>query len=221
MNQPVLAGCDFHKCAEGHQSCDSPLINRAGFGIGNDCGNHILCHLDTCGVNALDVDDAVILCIDFTAGFLHNLLDDLTSCADNLSNFFHINLHLCNLRCIRRKLFSGLCDCLQHNLIQNVISCSACLRKCLLNHREGQAVNLHIHLDGCDTLACPCNLKVHIAKEVLNALNICDFDEITIVFARYQTYGNTCNRTFDGNTCRHQGQCGAADGCLRGRTVGA
>ena len=82
-------------------------------------------------------------------------------------------------------------------------------------------MNLHIHLDGCDTLACARNLKVHIAEEVLNALNICDFDEIIIVFACYQTYGNTCNRAFDGNTCRHQGQCRAADGCLRGRTVGA
>ena len=82
-------------------------------------------------------------------------------------------------------------------------------------------MNLDIHLDCSDTLMSTCYLKVHIAKEVLNALNICDFDEIIIVFARYQTYGNTCNGTFDGNTCRHQGQCGAADGCLRGRTVGA
>ena len=47
---------------------------------------------------ALDVDCAIVLCVDFAVGFLHNLLDHLAPCANDLRNLVHINLHGRNLR---------------------------------------------------------------------------------------------------------------------------
>ena len=63
-------------------------------------------------------------------------------------------------------------------------------------------------------------LKVHIAEEVFQTLDIGQNDVIVIGVTSYQTTGNTCYRSFDRYTCCHQGHTGCTDTCLRSRTVG-
>ena len=95
---------------------------------------------------------------------------------------------------------------------------SAALLKRLLDDVRGQTVNLDINLNSGDTLLGTCYLKVHIAVEVLNALDIGEGGLLTAVGD--QTAGNTGNRCLDRNTGVHQSQRGTADRALRGGAVG-
>ena len=90
---------------------------------------------------------------------------------------------------------SRLCDALEHDLIQN-IALSPALVLCdrFLHDRTGQAVDLDIHLDGGDTIMGTGHLEVHISEEILQALNIGQYDIIVIGLAGHQTTGNTCYR---------------------------
>jgi len=128
---------------------------------------------------------------------IDNLFDNFASCTDNFRNLIHVDLHSCDLRCIFGQFFSGFCNSFQHNFVEDIFSCSACLCKSLFDHFECQTFDLHIHLDGCDTFGSTSYFKVHIAEEVFYALDVCDFDKVIICVACYQTNGNTSNGTFD------------------------
>ncbi len=68
-------------------------------------------------------------------------------------------------------------------------------------------MNLDIHLDRSDTVRGTGYLEVHIAEEVLQALDICQNDVIVIGISGHQTAGNTCHLALSG-TGSHQGHTG-------------
>ena len=88
----------------------------------------------------------------------------------------------------------GSCDAGSHDLVHDIESCLSGSCDRLLYDRSGQAVDLDIHLDSGDTVMGTCYLEVHIAEEVLQALDIGQDDIIVISIAGNQTTGNTGNR---------------------------
>ena len=80
-------------------------------------------------------------------------------------------------------------------------------------------MDLDIHLDSGDTLVSTSHLKVHIAKEVFQTLDISQYDVIIIGLTGYQTTGDTGNGTLDGNTGSHQRQGRSTNGSLGSGTV--
>ena len=83
----------------------------------------------------------------------------------------------------------------------------------------GQAVVLQVHLDGGDAGLGAGHLEVHLAVEVLHALDVDEGVEAAVVVLD-QAAGNAGHGGLDGHTGVHQSQSGAADGALRGGTVG-
>ena len=81
-------------------------------------------------------------------------------------------------------------------------------------------MDLDIHLDCSDSVVGTSYLKVHVAEEVFETLDIGQYQIIIIGLACYQTAGDTCNRFFDRYTGSHQRHGGCTDTCLRSRTVG-
>ncbi len=60
----------------------------------------------------------------------------------------------------------------QHDLIQDVAAGLVGLVEGFLDDVVGQAVVLEVHLDGGDALPGAADLEVHLAVEVLHALNV-------------------------------------------------
>ena len=67
-------------------------------------------------------------------------------------------------------------------------------------------MDLNIHLNGRDSLMGSAHLKVHIAEEVLQALDIRQDQVIVVGLARYQSAGNSGYHGLNGHACRHQRQ---------------
>ena len=81
-----------------------------------------------------------------------------------------------------------------------------------------QTVDLEVHLDGGDTLVGAGDLEVHIAVEVLDALDINHGHPLFALGDK--TAGDTRNGSLDRHARVHKRECGAADRRLRGGTVG-
>ena len=82
-----------------------------------------------------------------------------------------------------------------------------------------KTVYLKVHLNGGDTLVSTCHLKVHVAVEVLEALNV-DHGHPTLALGD-KSAGDTRNGCLDRNAGCHKCKSRAADRSLGGRAVGA
>jgi len=82
------------------------------------------------------------------------------------------------------------------------------------------AFNFNIHLDCGDTVYSTRNLEVHIAEEILQALNIRKNGDFAAFGILDKTHCDTRDGTLDGNAGVHKSKRGAADGSLRSRSVG-
>ena len=82
-----------------------------------------------------------------------------------------------------------------------------------------QAVVLQVHLDGGDALLGAGHLEVHLAVEVLHALDVDEGGEGAVVVLD-QAAGDAGHGGLDGHAGVHQRQGGAADGALGGGAVG-
>ena len=65
------------------------------------------------------------------------------------------------------------------------------------------ALDLDIHLNGGDAVLGARHLKVHIAQEVLQALNIGQHRDLPALLVLDQTHGAARHRLFDGHARVH------------------
>ena len=100
------------------------------------------------------------------------------------------------------------------------MSALVCLLYSFTQNLFAYALNLYIHLDSSNSVSGSRDLKVHIAKEIFQTLNIRKNGNFTAVDILYKTHRNACNRRFDRNACIHQCKCRTAYRRLRRRTVG-
>ena len=107
----------------------------------------------------------------------------------------------------------------QHDLIEDLDAGVISDVERVLDDRHGQTVVLEVHLDGGDALLGAGHLKVHLAVEVLDALDVDEGGELSVVVLN-EAAGDARNRRLDGNAGVHQRKRGAADGALRRRAVG-
>ena len=83
-----------------------------------------------------------------------------------------------------------------------------------------QPLELDVHLQGVDAGGCAGHLEVHVAQEVLNALNVAE-DGIAAVVVGNQAHGDAGHRALHGHTGVHQRHAGAADAAHGSAAVGA
>ena len=106
--------------------------------------------------------------------------------ADNLADLVRIDVHGGHLRCPVGNVLTRLRDSLEHDFVQNAVTGNAALLERLLDDVRGQAVDLDVDLNRGDALLGTSYLEVHVAVEVLNALNIGEGGLLTAVVIRPQ-----------------------------------
>src|SRR5699024_7337446 len=158
---------------------------------------------------------AVVLDVDLGAGVGTDLLDDLTAGTDDLTDLVGVDLHLDHLGGVLADLSTGLRDAGQHDLVQDGETGVPGDLQPLLDAGVGQTVVLQIHLDGGDALLSTGHLEVHLAVEVLHALDVDEGGEGAVVVLD-EAAGDAGHGGLDGHAGVHQSQSGAADGALRG-----
>ena len=218
VHQTFLARCDLHEGTKVHQAGDLALVDGTDLRIlynGLDGKDGTLCVLLIHGGHK---DVTVLLHIDLAVAGGADVLNDLAALADNVLDLIGGDHHAEHLGCPAAQLLTRLGDHRLDDLVQDIQTTLAALLECLGNDVVGQTVDLDIHLDGGDALAGAAYLKVHIAVEVLHALNV-QHGHPAITLGD-QTAGDARHRRLDGHTGVHKRQRGTADGCLRGGTVG-
>src|SRR5699024_11385932 len=101
-------------------------------------------------------------------------------------------------------------DAGQHDLVQDGETGVPGDLQGLLDDGVGQTVVLQVHLDGGDALLGTGHLEVHLAVEVLHALDVDEGGEGAVVVLN-QAAGDAGHRGLDGHAGIHQGQGGAAE----------
>ena len=144
---------------------------------------------------------SVIININLYTGLFDDCIDRLSTLSYNISDLLRIDLHLDDLRSKLSNFCPRLCDCFAHHFIHDISSCFLRRCDCFFNDRSCQSVDLDIHLDRSNTLMSTCNLKVHIAKEIFQSLNICQNQIIIIRLACYESCRNTRYSRLDRHTC--------------------
>jgi len=204
MNHSFFSGSEFDECAEFLNTYNGSLENLAFLEISGDDLNHLYRFIHHFLIGSAYGNLSVIGNINLNAGAGDNLIDCLSALSNHITNLLGIDLYGNNLRSKLTDLSSGSCNAGSHDFIHDILSCFLGLGNRFLYDRSGQAVNLNIHLDCGNTVMGTCHLKVHIAKEVFQSLDIGKHDIIIIGIAGYQTAGDTCNLLLNGNACSHQ-----------------
>ena len=218
MHQTFLARCDLNEGTKVHQAGHFALVDGTDLGVlhnGLDGKDGALCVLL---IHSRDEHMAVLLHVDLAVAGSADVLNDLAALTDHVLDLIGGDHHAEHLGCVAAQLVAGLCDHRLDDLVQNIQAALAALLESLGNDVVGQAIDLDVHLDGSDALAGAAHLEVHIAVEVLHALNV-QHGHPAVALGD-QAAGNAGNGCLDGHACIHQGQRRAADRCLRGGTVG-
>ena len=220
VDHTVLAGGQLHKRAELEDAHHLAVVQLPHLGHEDDGLDGLLGGVAGGLVHTGDIDRAVVLDVDLGAGVGADLLDDLAAGADDLADLVHVDLHLDHLGRGLSHIVPGLCDAGEHDLVQNGIAGVLGDVQGFLDDRVGQAVVFDIHLNGGDAGLGAGHLEVHLAVEILHALDV-DKGRKAAVIVLNEAAGDARHRGGDGHTGVHQRQSGAADGALGGGAVGA
>ena len=202
MYKTFFTGSDFNESTESHKSCNNTVINSTDFGVICNCVDDIKSTVSIVDVNCSNEDCTVFFNVNLTVAFSTDFLNNFTLFTDNVTDFFNVNLSCEELGGISGKLSSGLGNNGKHNFIKDVHTSFVCFLESFFDDFGSKTVYLKVHLNSSDTFLSTCNLEVHIAEEVLKTLNVNHCHE-TVAFGN-KTAGDTCNGSFNGNTCCHK-----------------
>ena len=222
MDEAFLAGSDLNESTEAHETGDDTLVDGADLRIVGDGLDHEQSSLCVLDVLAGDEYVTVIVDVDLAFALGLDLLDDLALLADDVTDLLRIDLGGEHLRSILGQLGAGLGDDRSHDVVEDVFSGLLGLGEGFTDDLGGQAVDFEVHLDGGDTLLGTGDFEVHIAVEVLEALDVDHGHEVAVdaFVTGDEAAGDAGDRSLDRDTGCHQGQGGTADGSLGSRAVG-
>src|SRR5699024_28022 len=167
----LFAGGDLDKRAEVHQAGHAAFVDGADLGILDDGLDGADGALGVLGVDGRDKDVAVLLDVDLAVAVGADLLDDLAALADDVLDLIHGDDHAEHLGRVLGKLGTRRGDAGLDDLIEDIQAAFAAFFQRVLDDLIGQAVDFDVHLDGGDTAAGAADLEVHVAVEVLDALD--------------------------------------------------
>ena len=209
MYHAVLAGSDLYECAEVHDTNYLALVDRADLRRVNDGGDYLNAGVSLVKVKTADEYVAVVVDVDLNVEVSAELLDNLAALADNLADLVNRYLGVDHLRSVLADCLSRLRDSLEHYFVKDIVARLVGLCERSLDDLRSKTVDLEVHLDSSDTVVCTSYLEVHVAKEVLNALDI--YHSIPSVALGDKTAGDTRNRLLYRNAGVHQSQCRTAN----------
>ena len=212
MDQALFTGRNLHKGAEIHKPGDLAVIERAGLRIVDNGVDNCDGALAVVEIQAGNIHMPILLDIHFDVALGADFLDNLAARANDLADFIHRNDDGEHLRRIFGELLARLCNRLAHDRVDDIISRRMGLLKSFLDHLGREAVDLQVHLNGCDAFLCTRDLKVHVAEEILQALDVHHRHPAGALGD--QAAGDARDRRLNRYARSHQRQRAAADGRL-------
>ena len=210
MHHTLFAGCKLDEGAEFLDADDNAFQDLAFFKFRCDDLDHALGFVHALLLTAADGDAAVVIDVDLDTGALDDLVDGLAALADNIADLLGIDLHEVDLRCVFVDSRTRCLDGIVHDAVHDEVSCLTAAGDRAGHDILCQAVDLDIHLDRGDAVLCAGHLEIHVAKEVLEALDVGEENKIIVGLACDQTAADAGDGLFDRDACCHQGHAGRA-----------
>ena len=117
----------------------------------------------------------------------NDLIDRLSSLPYRIANLFRVNLDGDNLGRIRAYFRSRFGNGFLHAGVHDKHPCLTASCNGSFHNRSCKTVDFDVHLNGCDSFRSSCHLKVHVAKEIFQSLNVCKEYKIIVPLPSYQT----------------------------------
>mmetsp|Transcript_27463 Transcript_27463/g.50678 ORF Transcript_27463/g.50678 Transcript_27463/m.50678 type:complete len:280 (-) Transcript_27463:1496-2335(-) len=193
VDQPVTLAKEVHEGTEVHDLHHCSGVNHAFFGLSHDRVDHVVGFLDRVAVGRCDLDDAVVVDVDFGTRHFDNLADHLTARADDLTDFIRGHLHGFNARRVDREV-GRTCDGFAH-FAQDVHPACFGLLQSLLHDLGRDACDLDVHLQRGDPVFGPSHLEVHVAEVIFITQDVRQ-DRVFAAFLKDQTHGHTGHSRF-------------------------
>ena len=163
------------------------------------------------------MDGAVLLDVDGGAGLLLDAANHLAAGTDDVADLVHGDLDGLDARRGLLHLGTRAVDGVQHGGQDEGAALVGLLQGAGQN-LDGQALGLVVHLQGGDAVRGAADLEVHIAEEVLDALDVGEDDHVVALLD--EAHGHTGDGRGDRHAGVHQGQAASARGGHGGGAVG-
>ena len=164
-----------------------------------------------------DEDRAVFLDVDLRAGLVLDAADDLAAGADDVADLVGRDLDGDDARSVLAHLLARNLDRL-HHLAEDEGAAFLGLQERGAQDVDGQALGLVVHLHGRDAVLGTGDLEVHVAEEVLEALDVGQDGDVVALLD--EAHRDTGDRSLDRHAGVHERERRAADRAHRARAVG-
>src|SRR6185369_14702605 len=171
VHQPVLGAEEVHEGAEVHDLHYGAFVDVADFRIGSDRLDPVDRRLDRVAIGGGDLDGTVVLDVDLGTCLFDDLADHLAACTDYLADLVGRDLEHFDARSMFAEFCARRSEGLAH-LTENVHAAVLRLRERDLHDLLGDAGDLDVHLQGCDTLIGAGHLEIHVAEMVFVAKDV-------------------------------------------------
>ena len=173
-----MPGVSLTKAPKSLMPTTSPSKILAHLGLFHDAQDHGLGGLAGRAVDGGDVDGAVLLDVDGRAGLLLDAAHDLAAGADDVADLVDGDVDGLDAR-------GGVAQLLRAARADRSSMAFRMKRTAFVGLLEragqdvdGQALGLVVHLQGGDALLGAADLEVHVAEEVLDALDVGEDDDV-------------------------------------------
>ena len=171
VQQAVGSGKNFDKCAEISQARDFAQIGLADLSCGGKVADQLQRLRRRSFVVGSNIHSATVFDVDFDAGLLDDAANHLPAGPDHVANLVDWNLQRVNAGSECGNLLAWSTECFSH-LVENVEASALCLRKGFAHHRNADAGDLDVHLEGGDTGASAGDFEIHVAVVIFGASDV-------------------------------------------------
>ena len=161
------------------------------------------CRILSRSIFGVDAHTTVIIDIHFSTGFFNDGTNRRTALTDDVADFVWMNIQSHHCWRVIRKFFAGFAQYLVH-FTKNMNSGFIGLTKRRFHNLFGDAFDLDVHLQRCNTFVGTRNLEVHITEVVFVTQDVRQYG-ITVTFL-HQAHCNTGNRSSHRHTSVHKRQ---------------
>src|SRR5439155_13814990 len=171
VDQAVPAREKFDERPEFLDGDNFAAVDLADLGLGGHAGDGVAGNLHSLFGHRVDIDGAVVLDVDFAAGFLDQLLDVFAAWTDQRADLLRVYLDCLEARRVLAQLLAWRAECLGHLCQDQQPGIARALHR--LGHQAVRhAGQLQVKLEAGDALFGPGDFAIHIAEGIFPADNI-------------------------------------------------
>ena len=171
VEQPFLAGQHFDEYAEGEHTRDCSDEDLSSLDFADEVLDYLDGHSRGLFVDGGDADLAAVFDVDLRAGLLDYAADCLSAGADDVADFFRVDVEGDDFRGCRRKLGARLGYYRVHD-VEYLVAAFLRLSERLCQYLACDAAGLVVHLERCYAIASAGYLEVHVSIMVFKALYV-------------------------------------------------